>query len=1070
MKRSRLLVAVLAAAFPLVAGASLGAQALTTGAVAGTVTDASGVPIEGAQIEVLNRSTGAHVRAVSRSNGRYSVSGLEIGGPYTVTARRIGFEPVARDNITISLGASALNDFVLSTQTTTLSVVKVTGAADNAVISPTKTGVSTSISDSSLRRLPSLDRNFTDFVALVPQVSTTLKSGTGVAAGLSGGGVNNRYNQIQIDGSGETDMFGLGSTGQPGGQAGGKSIGIESVKEYQILLTPFDVRQGNFVGLLVNAVTKSGTNDVHGSGYYVGRSQSFTRTQPYINDYSQKQYGFAVGGPIVHDKVFFFLNPEWQQQNTPAIGMYLGSPGSNVTAGTIDRFSSDLTAVGINPGGAGPVTNQHPLTNVFGRLDFHLPWNTTLVLRDNYGEATQDAFSRGSTGSLPSFPLTSYEYQYLSKKNNIGGQIRTNFDNGAFNEILVGVTSIRDKRPGVGGRFPMVTTIAPGEASLVAGTERYSQGNELDQDITELTDNFTYPIGSHSITVGGQGTFFKVRNLYAQASAGVWNFGSLDSLEAGQANSYIVGVPVTGDGAVRFTAQSFTAYAEDLWNLSNRFNVTYGLRLDVPRFTDRPPTNQTILDQFGRNTSDIPSGHIQYSPRIGFNWDATGDQRNQLRGGVGSFVGHPAYVWLSNAFQNSGLTGVALLTCTAPGDVIPAFNSASVSNAPQACGSKTPALGGEIDLLSPDLRFPQDLRASLGFDHTIGNGIIATFEGLYSHAIYAPFYQNIALAGVQGYDAFGRAMYGPKPSKPVLKVVGRSAVYDVSNQNKDRSYSLTAGLQRRFLDNWSGSLFYTYTNAKDVQSLTSSTAYSNYSFGRRWAGDESSTALTRSDFDQPHRIVAQGTHSFPTQTDLSLIYIGSSGTPFDYINYSDMNGDGNYNNDPIYVPTDATDPNQMRFSDIKSGSTVKYTAAEEAQAFNDFIDGTPCLRNARGTILQRNSCRAPWSNVVNVSVRQSLSAFHSQRASVQLDVFNFLNMLNKNWGQQAFTYSDVTLLYGGNVLANPTGSLIATDNNGTPNPLATQPLYQFTPGRQPKFNFNNIESNYQMQLSFRYSF
>jgi hypothetical protein len=502
-----------------------------------------------------------------------------------------------------------------------------------------------------------------------------------------------------------------------------------------------------------------------------------------------------------------------------------------------------------------------------------------------------------------------------------------------------------------------------------------------------------------------------------------------------------------------------------MWNVTDNFNLTYGLRIDVPRFTDTPPTNPTILEQFGRNTADIPSGHMQFSPRIGFNWNMTGDQRNQLRGGVGSFVGHPAYVWLGNAFQNSGLTGVALLTCTARfGDVIPTFDKASVANAPQACGSKTPALGGEIDLLQPDLRFPQDVRASLGYDHSIGDGLIATFEGLYSHAIYAPFYQNIALAGPQGVDEHGRVMYGPQPSAPILKVAGRSAVYDVSNQNKDRSYSLTAGIQRRFLTNWSGSIFYTYTNAKDVQALTSSTAASNYAFGRRWAGDESSTALTTSDFDQPHRIVAQGTYSFRTHTDLSLTYIGSSGTPYDYVNYSDMNGDGNYSNDPVYVPKDATDPNEIRFSDIKSGSTVKYTAAQEAQALNDFINTTPCLKDQRGKIMQRNTCRAPWANVMNVSLRQNLPMFHAQNVSVQLDVFNFLNLLNKNWGEQAFTYSDVTLLYGGNTLVDKTGSLIKGSAN------ETQPLYQFTPGAQPKFNFANIESNYQMQLSLRYSF
>src|SRR5665213_3394301 len=920
------------------------AQGITTGGVSGVVTNASGVGIESAQVQIINTATGARAGSITRTNGLYTISGLEVGGPYTITVRRIGFQPAEKTGVTIQLGQVRRIDLSMNEQTTTLTAVNVSSQASGTVITPTHTGVVTTISDSSLRRLPSLDRNFTDFVTLVPQVSTTLKSGTGIAAGLSAGGVNNRYNQIQIDGTGETDLFGLGSTGQPGGQAGGKSIGIESVKEYQILLTPFDVRQGNFVGLLV----------------------------------------------------------------------------------------------------------------------FHLPWNSTLVLRDNYGSAQSDAFSRGSTGSLPSFPLTSYQYQYLSTKNNVGGQFRTNFDNGAYNEFLVGITNIRDNRPGVGGRFPMVTAVAPGEASLVGGTERYSQGNSLDQNITELTDNFTYPVGSHSITFGAQGTLFEVRNLYAQASAGVWTFGNLDSLEAGRPNGYIVGVPVTGDGAVRFKAQNYAAYAQDNWNLTDRFSLTYGRRLDVPRFTDTPPTNPTILTQFGRNTADIPSGNIQYSPRIGFNWDVTGNQRNQLRGGIGSFVGHPAYVWLSNAFQNSGLTGVALLTCTSK-DVLPTFNAATVKTPPTSCGTKSPALGGEIDLLQKDLRFPQDLRASLGYDHSIGDGLIATFEGLYSHAIYAPFYQNIALAGPQGVDEHGRVMYGPQPSAPVLKVPGRNIVYDVSNQNKDRSYSLTAGLQRRFLANWSGSIFYTYTNAMDVQALTSSTAASNYLYGRRWAGDQSSTALSTADFNQPHRIVAQGSYSFRTKTDLSLTYIGSSGSPFDYINYSDMNGDGNYSNDPIYIPKDATDPNEIQFADIKSGTTVKYTAAQEAQAFNDFINSTPCLKDQRGSIMKRNSCSAPWANVMNVSLRQSLPTFNGQHVSLQLDVFNFLNLVNKNWGQQAFTYSDVGI-FSGTILANKTGSLIKGSAN------ETQALYQFTPGGQPTFNFANIESNYQMQLSLRYSF
>ena len=1058
MKMRRWFVRVAAAVEFVVAGASLaGAQGVTTGGITGVVSTPSGQGIEAAQVQVTNASTGARVGSLTRANGLFTVLGLEVGGPYTISVRRIGYQPTQKSGITVPLGQTVRVDFSVAPQTTTLSTVEVTSTAVTSVITPTHTGVSTSVSDSSLRRLPSLNRNFSDFVALTPQVSTTLSNG-----GLSGGGVNNRFNQIQIDGTSETDLFGLGSTGQPGGQAGGKSIGIESVKEYQILLSPFDVRQGNFAGLLVNAVTKSGTNAFHGSAYAFGRNQSFTRSEPYINNFSQQQYGFTLGGPILKDKVLFFINPEFQRQSSPASGLYFGAPGSNLTSTTLSTFQSLLNGYGIPSGSAAQVINKNPLTNVFGRLDIHLPRNTTLVLRDNYGSATQDNFSRGATGTQPSFPLTSNGYQFRSTKNNVGAQLRTNFSGGAFNELLASFTTIRDIRA-PNALAPQVTVAAAGEASLVAGGERFSQANQLDQDIGEVTDNFTYPVGAHSVTLGATGTFYKVRNLFAQSRFGVWDFQSLDSLKNGLADQYIVGVPQIGDGAVRFKAQTFAAYLEDLWTVSDRLTLTYGIRLDVPRFTNRPPTNPDILANFGRNTADIPSGNIQFSPRVGFNWDVTGDQRNQLRGGVGEFTGHPAYVWLSNAFQNSGLTGVSLLTCTGPRDAIPAFNAGNIAAPPPSCGSKTASASSEVDLLSPNLRFPQELRASLGLDHRLANSLIATFEGLYTHAIYSPFYQNIALAGPQGTDRNGRVMYGAVPFAPVLKVAGRSTVLDVSNQNKDYSYNLTAGLQRQFLNNWSGSIFYTYTVARDVQSLTSSTAFSNYRFGRRWAGNESDQTLARSDFEQPHRIVAQGTYSFPTKTDLSLIYIGSSGTPYDYMYSSDMNGDGISLNDPIYIPKSALDPTEIQFKDLLNpDKSVKYSAATQAQALEDFIKSTPCLQDNRGRIIPRDACRAPWTNLVNLSIRQSLSTFRGQNLSLQLDVFNFLNLVNKNWGHQTFTFSDITLLnYAG--LANSKGSLIAGS------PTETQPLYQFTPGQQ-KFNFDNVDSNYQMQLSVRYSF
>jgi hypothetical protein len=1040
-------VAALAALWP----APLTAQGVTTGAVTGVVTDESGQGVENAQVQVTNRATGYTTGSLTRVGGRYFVQGLEVGNRYAVTVRLLGYAPQTIENVSVVLGSATAVDMRLQRQATELAGVTVT--ATPTEFSPTRHGISTVVSDSALRKLPSLERNFTDFVALTPQVSTNVRTG-----GLSAGGVNNRFNHIQIDGASETDLFGLGATGQPGGQASGKSIAIESVKEYQVLLTPFDVRQGNFAGLLINAVTKSGTNEFTGTAYGFTRSDELTRSQSYINDYKNSQYGLAVGGPIVRDRAHFFINPEFQALEEPASGVSFGAPGLTLSQTNLDRFKTLLGRDNIPSGEAGPVTNENPLRNIFGRVDVQLPWNTSLVLRHNYGRAEDDVFSRGSVGPVYDFPLSSNAYFFESTKNSTVLQLRTQFSNTVFNELIAGYNTIRDRRTPV-VRSPEVSTSAPG-ATLRAGAERFSHANELDQDMIEITDNVTWTLGNHAVTVGGLANFYDVRNLFRQSSLGVWRFGNLDSLELRLPNQYIIGVPVVGDGAVRFDAAVYAGYLQDQWIVSPNLTVSAGLRFDVPSFRDRPPSNPTVLAQFNRDTRDIPSGNVQWSPRVSFNWDITGDQRNQLRGGIGAFTGHPAYVWLSNAFQNSGLTGVALLTCNAPN--APPFTSANIANPPTQCTNGTTAsAGAEINLLAEDMRFPQTGRISLGYDRDLGRGLIGTLEGMYTVGMYSPFYENIALAGPQGVDENGRVMYGPRPNAAVVRVAGRTQVFEARNTEwEDRYTQLTAGLKRRFESNWEGSLFYTWSRARDVQTLTSSTAFSQLRFGRVWAGNLSDTRATRSSFEQPHRIVATGIYTFPTRTSVSLIYQGGSGRPFTYIASGDLNGDNFTLNDPVYVPTAAEVP-AMNFQQYTADG-VTVTPAEQAAAFEEFIQSTECLSENRGRILPRNECGSPWTNTLNLSVSQALPIFRQQNVSLQLDIFNFLNLLNKDWGERTFIDPQVTLLdFRG--LTNATGSLIV----GAPTP--TEPIYRFTVG-QSRYNFSNVDSNYQLQLSLRYSF
>ena len=1046
MKSFRWLLTMLAAAAVIAADATIGAQ-VTTGGIVGRVTSA-GAPLQDVQIQVRNTATGRLAGALTRGDGRYTVLGLEVGADYEVTARRIGYLSITTTDVRVMLGENTAVDFALQTATAQLSEVTISAAGEQQLISPERRGTGTTVGDTLIRRLPTLNRNFTDFVTLNPQVSSA-------GPGLSGGGTNNRFNNISIDGATESDMFGLGATGQPGGQAGGKSIGIESVREYQVLIAPYDVRQGNFSGVLVNAVTKSGRNDLFGSVYAYGRNQDFVRSQNYIDDFEQYQYGFSLGGPIVRDRAFFFVNPEFQQRSSPAFGPSLGDGTLPLTQAQVDNFTSALEAVGMSGLGTGaPVTNDNPLTNIFARLDVVLPGNSALVLRHNYGGADDDIFSRSLNGS--DFPLTNASYFFRSEKNATVAQLRTNFNSGAYNEFNVGYTSIRDRRTPVIAGQPQVTMEIPGVATLRAGSERFSHGNELDQDIVELSNNFTFPLGtSHRVTVGTQNTLYKARNLFAQSTGGAWIFDSPTDLAAGNAREYVVGVPVTGDGAVRINAFNWSVYAQDEWQAADNFNMNFGVRVEAPTFRDNPPYNPDVEAAFGRRTDEVPSNNITISPRIGFNWDVTGDAVNQVRGGVGVFTGRPAYVWLSNAFQNSGgMSGVALLTCRAAQGV-PAFNAVSVATPPTQCtGGATAAAGAEVNLLSKDLKFPQNLRGNLAYDRALFDGLwVASIEGVYTRGLNNFFYINRALAGELGTNPDGRVLYGSTPNNPVLVDPDRSTVLDVINQSKDYSYSLTAGITRNFRDGLGGSLFYTYSQAKDVQNLTSSTAFSQYRFGRSYSGRQDDLSTATSLFEQPHRIVATASYTAPSQTTLTVLYRGESGQAFNYVSSGDLNGDGFTQNDPIYVPTGPTDPRGPIFND----TGFEYTAAEQSDAFYAFIENTECLREQRGLIMERNSCRSPFTNRVDVALEQAIPTFGRQNLTLRLDVINFLNLLNKEWGlvrsqgfasQQLYTQTAVS------------------DGNDL---VTGVPVVRFSPTYQ-QFTHNSLGSNWQMQFSVRYSF
>jgi outer membrane receptor for ferrienterochelin and colicin len=1062
------------------------AQGITTGAIGGTVTDEAGAPMAGVQIRAKNPKTGFTAGVLSRADGRFFIQNLDIG-TYDVEARRIGFEPQTRTELFVSLGQVLRLDFKLSARATQLAGIKIVSTTSQETFTPSNTGIKATVTDSTIQRMATISRNLADFSKIAPQVSSS-------GPGYSAGGMSNRMNNVQIDGATERDVFGLGSTGQPGAEVNARSIPLEAVKEVQVLLAPYDVRQGNFGGLLLNAVTKSGTNDIHGTAYAFYRNQDYGRNTPVLRSttFDRKTYGLALGGPITKDRLHFFVAVEAQEEHAPLSGPFQGqdasiSPKFPFAADTVTKYLNAVKALGQkDPGTAGLVTVPNPLRNFFGRIDWRLNDIHRLVARYNYDNAENPdraQNSRSSTRSVFSDNL----HDFKTFKSAPVVQLFSNFHNGTFNELFIGENTAENRRTPL-TQFPQiaVSTVnlasGGGTGSIIGGADQFSQGNELDQHTYEFTDNYTMPHKNHTFTVGTRNEYVKIRNLFTQSSFGVWNFKNLDSLAAGNANGFRKAVVLSNGGNVYFNALQSAVYGQDQWQVSPRLAMTLGARFDMSNFLKDIPYNPAIDSAYGRRTDEIPKHSVQFSPRFGFNWDVTGNQINQIRGGLGFFVGTPPYVWLENVYVNSG-TVITFLNCGA------SFGNSSATSpsfvvdptTQNSCRNINPSKPiGDVNFLNKDLKFPQPMRAALGYDRQLPHDLVFSFEAMASKTNNQFLFVNRNLQGIRGYDRNGRVLYADTiraatgvsvPVRPTAVVANGgtsrfTTAIDVINQSKDLAWNLTESLRKRYSNHWEGYLAYTYGRAKDAQSFTSSTHISNWQFGRTLLTDQLKPTESISLFDQRHKVVADATYTFEFKrgwaTDFTMFYQGVSGAPHDYVYLAssgsgDLNGDGVSGNDLVYVPKDAHNPFEIQFKDVSGGGA---TAAQQADAFEKFIKNSPCLSAHRGQILPRNSCRQPFLNQVDLNIRQTIPSLMGQRLSVQADIFNFGNLLNKTWGQQRVTEQS----------SNSNVGLLTHVGQTSSDPRAAIPIVQFNT-KQNEYIVGAFASNYyRFQLSVKYSF
>ncbi len=640
---------LLLVSFTLMQG-NIYAQGVTTAAMNGMVVDSNGDPLPGANILAVHIPSGTEYGTTSRVDGKYNLNGLRTGGPYKVTVSFVGFKPQVYEGQTLQLGQNAKLDYTLYEEAVELGDITVVGEK-NSIISSNRTGAGQNVTAKDIELVPTVTRSFQEFAKLSPQFSGNSSS---VASR------SNRYNNIQIDGTQYNDLFGLGATGTPGGQTNTNPVSLDAIQEFQVVVAPYDVKYGGFTGGGINAITRSGTNQFRGSIFGFGRNESlvgnagFKETNQEYPEFKEYQYGFRLGGPIVKDKLFFFVNGEMTQRDLPLSNISLVT-GADTLKLLSDRFAQILKGKGMDVGTKEAFTTEQPSQKFFIRFDLNQSENHKITLRHNYVHAYRDILDGRTANNQLSFSTLAYRIRNITNSTVL--QINSTNNENISNEFILGFTSIRDRRAGISTLTPEVRVLETA-GTLIAGPDRFSSANELDQDVLELTDNFSIFAGNHVITIGTHNEFFSFRNLFIRSFYGYYEFSNLTNLENNTPSYYERAYSRTSDykPAAQFSVNQLGFYIQDEWTMFPTFKLTFGVRADIPFLPTEPGVNDSVSKYFpGYSTGDVPSGNVMFSPRLGFNWDLFGNKSTQIRGGVGVFTGRIPYVWMSNNYGNTGL-------------------------------------------------------------------------------------------------------------------------------------------------------------------------------------------------------------------------------------------------------------------------------------------------------------------------------------------------------------------------------------------------------------------------------
>lgn len=1008
----------------------------TSAGVAGRVVGADGQPVVGAEVTITHSESGTVSRAVTDADGRYNARGLRVGGPYVITTTKEGAGTGSQDGVFLNLDKVNNVDVSLNNSVTTLESVQAVSYGGSEVFSATKMGAGSNVTRQQLESFPSINRNLQDYVRLDPRVAQTDKSRNEISVG----GQNPRYNVVRVDGISTADSFGLESNSLPTPR---QPFSMDTIDEVAVDVANYDVTISGGTGGVINAVTKSGTNEFHGSLYGIYRDGDWSgknrnNVRPKLFD-NETTYGATFGGPLVKDKLFFFANYE----NYKGKGLFTGNSGFgpigsgesnivNITQAQIDEVIRLAGLKGFNPGTlAKPALNSE--AEEYG---IKIDWNIT----DNHRASFRYSKSEQNTANLQGFgnttlALNTYHYVRDFELESYTAQLFSDWTDNFSTEAKVSYRDYSAVRNPLAD-LPAIA-IRIGSATLNLGTEENTHANVLETTTKNAFFAGNWFLGDHTLKFGLDYEENEIYNLFGRRTNGVYTFdcintatnpttgaGCAKSFESGISSRYQLFGPRGGDinnMAAEFKLKNLGLFVQDSWAVNNNLTLTFGVRYDEPMVDKKPAYNAAASTAFRYRNDATIDGNGLFSPRFGFNYTFDSERPTQLRGGIGLFQGSAATVWLANPYANNGVSYTDYFFSNG----VTRFDPDPADQLAIAQGGGTPGVQS-IDFIDPDLGQPSVWKANLAFDTELPWwGVVGAAEVVLTSVKEGIYYQQLNLGAPTFIGQDGRAIYwndtgannGLRPNSWSVLGVGtgtdarskRNRAYNdaiiARSTSKGESQQLTLSLNKPFNDSdWSWLLAYTYTNANEVSPLTSSTSGSQLGNVAVFQSNEEVSATSSYEIKNRFTAAISWKHAFfgDYNTSVSMFYEGRSGRPYSYTFDNDANGDGRAN-DLLYIPKNITD--------------VVFGTPAEAAGFWAFVNSNDYLKQHLGEVAERNAAHGRWVNQFDMRISQEIPGFmEGHKAEIALDILNVGNLLNKKWGsveEQAFPGYRGIVEYGG---------------------------------------------------------